>query len=81
MTPLHWACKRNDSMMVEFLLHFEPDAWIKDILERTPYDIADKNNCLDAICMLRHYMERGERVKDLAKFSEFFEEKRPESDS
>jgi ankyrin repeat protein len=40
MTPLHWACKRYDKQMVEFLLNFDACENAEDIFGRTPYSIA-----------------------------------------
>ena len=44
MTPLHWACKRDDAPMVDLLLFFDAPVHAIDIRDRTPFDIAEDND-------------------------------------
>lgn len=49
LTPLHWAVKRNDFDIVEFLLFFNASAKAEDIFGRTPLSVLNEDNSYDII--------------------------------
>ena len=59
LTALHWAVRRDDTAMVELLLHWGADPNATDMLKRTPLYLAVKRNSLKSVSLL---MEKGADV-------------------
>ncbi|OMJ91414.1 hypothetical protein SteCoe_6104 [Stentor coeruleus] len=69
-TGLHWACKRGDFKMVQLFLKNGFDWRATDMVDRTPYKIAEKGNYKEIMIELIRYKNmsrRGAReIKNLA---------------
>ncbi|OMJ73356.1 hypothetical protein SteCoe_27983 [Stentor coeruleus] len=69
-TGLHWACKRGDLKMAQFFLQNGFDWKATDIVDRTPYKIAEKGKYREIMIEITKYKtihRRGAReIKSLA---------------
>eukprot|EP00347_Sterkiella_histriomuscorum_P012837 403367037 len=68
MTPMHWACKRADDIIIKLLLNYDAPLNAEDMFGRTPINIAQLNEKKSVKKMIRDY-QRGEYEKDFQTFN------------
>jgi len=69
-TALHVAVKHGDMIMVGILLKFDADINCRNMLNKTPKDIAKKNNDFELIYMFNNFkkiLDNGPKITDITK--------------
>lgn len=66
-SPMHWATQRGFEKMLEILIDYGGDVFLKDAFERTARDIADKKELKDIIKLLRK-VESAKYIRSTEKY-------------